>query len=143
MNESPIPQGKYIPASRHNDLVYTSGMTPRINGVLQFSGPVKASEPIETYREAVRLAAGNALTAARAAVGTQEYISRVVTLSVFIATAEGFTAHARVADFASEYFHEELGDDGVGSRAAIGVASLPGNAPVEIQLVAAVSKRSA
>ena len=142
MKKSPVPQGNYIPASRHNDLVYTAGMTPRKDGVLQLNGKIKASEPIDTYRDAVRLAAGNALLAARNIVTDQEYIHRVVTLSVFIATEEGFTAHAKIADFASEYFHEELGDAGVGSRAAIGVASLPGNAPVEIQLVAAVSKRS-
>ena len=139
MKQTPIPQGNYIPASRHNNLVYTSGMTPRENGVLLFDGKIKLSEPIETYKEAVRLAAGNALTAARSLVAERECLERIVTLTVFIAAEENFTVHAKLADFAAEYLYEEMGQDGIGSRAAIGVASLPGNAPVEIQLVAAIA----
>lgn len=120
-------------------MVYTSGMTPRKNGVLLFSGKIKVSEPLETYKEAVRLAASNALTAARSVISEQECLEKIITLTVFIATEEGFEAHARVADFAAEYLSEEMGENGIGSRAAIGVASLPGGAPVEIQLVAAIA----
>lgn len=139
MNQSPVPQGKYIPACRHSNLVYTSGMTPRNNGVLLFSGKIKVSEPIETYKEAVRLATKNALTAARSLITEQESLEKIVTLTVFIAAEEGFTAHAKLADFAADYLYEELGEYGIGSRAAIGVASLPGDAPVEIQLLAAIA----
>lgn len=139
MTKSPVPQGNYIPASRHNNLIYTSGMTPRKDGTLLYTGKVQASKPIETYKEAVRLAAGNALTAARNSLSEQESIQKIVTLTVYIATEDGFTAHAKLADFASDYFCEQMGDNGVGSRAAVGVASLPGNAPVEIQLVAAAT----
>jgi enamine deaminase RidA (YjgF/YER057c/UK114 family) len=139
MKRTPIPQGKYIPASRYGNLVYTSGMTPRNKGLLFFRGKIKVSEPIETYKEAVRLAAGNALTAARSVIRDQERLERIVTLTIFIAVEQGFVAHAKVADFAAEYFYEQLGEDGIGSRAAIGVASLPGDAPVEIQLVAAIT----
>lgn len=139
MKHPPKPQGKYIPASRHRELVYTSGMTPRDNGTLLFNGKVKVSEPVETYREAVRLATGNALGAARSVLSDGECIEKVVTLTVFIAAEEGFQTHARVADFAAEYLYEELGECGIGSRAAIGVATLPGDAPVEIQLVAAIA----
>lgn len=139
MKQPPVPQGKYIPASRHKDLVYTSGMTPRNNGALLFSGKVKVSEPIETYKEAVRLATSNALTAARSVISDQECILKIVTLTVFIAAEENFKTHARVADFAADYLYEEMGKYGIGSRAAIGVASLPDDAPVEIQLVAAIA----
>jgi len=139
MKKTPIPQGNYIPASRHRELVYTSGMTPRNNGALLFNGKIKVSEPIETYKEVVRLATSNALTAARSLTSDQECIEKIVTLTVFIATEEGFTAHARLADFAAEYLYEEIGEYGIGSRAAIGVASLPSDAPVEIQLVAAIA----
>ncbi len=139
MKKTPVPQGNYIPASRHSNLVFTSGMTPRDNGALLFKGKIKVSEPIETYKEAVRLAASNALTAARSIIISElERIEKIVTLTVFIAAEEGFTAHAKLADFAAEYFYEEMGEYGIGSRAAIGVASLPGDAPVEIQLVAAI-----
>ena len=139
MTQTPIPQGNYLPASRYSNLVYTSGMTPRENGRLLFSGKIKLSEPIETYKEAVRLATSNALTAARGLASGQECIEKIITLTVFIAAEDGFTAHAKLADFAAEYLHEELGEYGIGSRAAIGVATLPGDAPVEIQLVAAIT----
>lgn len=139
MTQSPVPQGNYIPASRQDNLIYTSDMTPRKNGTLLHSGKIQTSKPIETYKEAVRLAAGNALTAARNSLSAKESIEKIVTLTVYIAAEEGFTAHPQLADFASEYLCEQLGDAGVGSRAAVGVASLPGGAPVEIQLVAAIA----
>jgi enamine deaminase RidA (YjgF/YER057c/UK114 family) len=142
MKKTPVPQGKYIPASRYGSLVYTSGMTPRSDGVLLFSGKVRGSEPIETYKEAVRLAASNALTAARILVTDQECLEKIVTLTIFIAAEEGFKAHAKLADFAAEYLYEEMGEYGIGSRAAIGVASLPSDAPVEIQLVAAIANHN-
>lgn len=138
-NSSPIPQGKYLPASRFANLVYTAGMTPRNNGVLILTGKVSSFEPIDIYRDAVRQAVSNALTAARNVLTEQERLEKIVALTVFINAAEDFTAHARLADFASEYLHEEMGKAGIGSRAAIGVASLPGNAPVEIQLIAGIS----
>jgi len=139
MKKSPVPQGKYIPASRYGNLVYTSGMTPRKDGELLFSGNVKLSEPIDRYEEAVRLATSNALTAARNSLEDQEYLEKVVALAVFIAAEEGFQSHSRLADYASDYLYEEMGESGIGSRTAVGVASLPSNAPVEIQLVVAVS----
>ncbi len=135
----PVPQGLYKPASRAGGLVFTSGMTPRLNGQLQFFGPVRAAEPVEKWRAAVELAVTNALTAARARLEEGEDIAAIVSMSVFIAAEAGFTQHSVLADFASASLHEMLGDKGIGSRAAIGVATLPGNAPVEITLVAAVS----
>ena len=135
MNKNPIPQGKYKPAVRHGDLIFTAGMTPRNNGVLIFSGKVTAEEPLETYRDAVCQAACNCLTAARNKLEEGESIQRVLSMTVYINAAPGFSSHAKLADFASEYLVEELGDAGIGARAAIGIASLPGDAPVEIQLV--------
>ena len=139
VSATPVPQGLYAPASRFGNLVYTSGMTPRQDGALLFFGPVKAEDPVEAWREAVTLAARNALTAARSQLAPGEKIALVPSLTVFIAAEQGFTLHSRLADFASAYLHAELGEIGIGSRAAVGVATLPGNAPVEIQLVAAVS----
>ena len=60
-------------------------------------------------------------------------------MTVYINAVEDFTAHSKIADIASQYLYENLGQAGIGSRAPIGVASLPGNAPVEIQLVAVVA----
>ena len=138
--ENPIPQGRYIPANRQGQLIYTAGMTPRENGVLILTGKVSASRPSGYYRDAVRRAAANALAAAKNALGEGETLARIVTMTVYINAEDGYARHTRIADFASEYLCEELGEAGIVSRVAVGVASLPGDAPVEIQLIAAVSK---
>lgn len=134
----PIPQGLYRPAVRHGTLIFTAGMTPRLDGVLKFVGPVTADADPLDWRDAVILACRNALAAAQAQLAPGERLSAVPSLTVYIAAETGFTAHSRLADFASEFLQSELGAAGIGSRAAVGVASLPGNAPVEIQLIAAV-----
>lgn len=134
----PVPQGDYIPAKRHGGLIFTSGMTPRRNGELIFIGPVRIDTPTEDYREAVMLACANALAAARGLLGEGERIAAILSLTVYIAAEPGFAAHSRLADFASQHLRSELGPEGIGSRAAVGVATLPGNAPVEIQLIAAI-----
>ena len=136
MSNKIIPQGKYIPASRAGKLIYTAGMTPRVNGQLIMVGPVEANKPLETYREALRQSAENALNAARNALEEGESLVKIVNMLVFLNTSEDFTSHAKIADFASEYLVEQLGQAGVGSRTAIGVKTLPGNCPCEIQLIA-------
>lgn len=139
MNQ-PIPQGQYLPAIRHHDIIYTSGMTPRFDGVLMHEGQIKATDSIEMYRDAVRLAAKNALIAAQATLEKDEKITRILQLSVYLNTEVGFSKHSKIADFASALLVEELGRESIGSRVAIGMSSLPSNAPVEVTLVAAVSR---
>lgn len=136
--EQAIPQGKYVPAVRHADLIYTSGMTPRKNGKLLYSGKIRTEDALETHQDAVRLATLNALSAAQACLKEGERLSLVLQLSVFLNAEEGFTKHAKIADYASETLLENLGESCLGSRAAIGVSSLPSNAPVEITLIAMV-----
>lgn len=140
---TPVPQGKYLPATRHGDLVYTSGTTPRELGILTCEGRVRTHDPIAEYKDSVILACANALAAARSTISEDEKIGQVLSLTVFVVSDPDFQAHSRLADFASEYLFNELGEAGVGARTALGVASLPGNAPVEIQLIAAVSRRGA
>jgi enamine deaminase RidA (YjgF/YER057c/UK114 family) len=131
----PIAQGKYVPATRGGNFIYTAGMTPRNNGVLILSGKVKIEEPIETYRDAVRQATSNALIAARNLLKENEHLEQVLSLSVFINAEENYTSHSRLADYASEFLYQEMGEAGIGCRAAIGVSSLPGNAPIEVQMI--------
>ena len=80
------------------------------------------------------------MIAARSQLGPGERIAAVLSLTVFVAAEQGFTLHSKLADFASEFLFDELGDAGIGARTAVGVATLPGNAPVEIQIVAAVAR---
>jgi enamine deaminase RidA (YjgF/YER057c/UK114 family) len=142
MNEHsvPTPQGNYIPALRHGDMIFTSGMTPRENGVLQFVGPVRSAEDVDKYRDASRLAASNALTAARAQLKIDETIGTILNLIVFVNSPSGYKYHSRIADFASSLFVEELGPTSLGTRSAVGVSSLPSNATLEIQIVALVRR---
>lgn len=134
----PVPQGHYVPATRHGAMIFTAGMTPRRAGVLLFTGPVRAEDDLARHQPAVELACGNALTAARSLLQPGEVLGAVLSLTVFIAAEAGFTRHSALADLASAFLVAELGPSGIGARAAVGVATLPGNAPVEIQLVAAV-----
>lgn len=137
MNKNPIPQGQYKPAVRYGSLIYTAGMTPRRDGVLLMSGKIRPDRPLDDYREAVIQAASNALTAAQNTLREGERIAQILSLTVYLNAAPDYTTHAKVGDIASQWLYEQLGDAGIGARAAIGLATLPGDAPVEIQLVAA------
>ncbi len=136
--EQPIPQGKYLPAVRHANVIYTSGMTARKAGKLLFSGKIRIADSIESHQDAVRLATLNALAAAQSCLVEGEKIALVLQLNVFLNAEEGFAEHAKIANYASDVLMENLGDNCIGSRAAIGVASLPSNASVEITMTAKV-----
>ncbi len=137
---NPIPQGKYSPATRFGDVIFTAGMTPRDNGVLIKTGKVGMDDDLEEYKAAVRQAAKNTLVAAKNKLAEGEKIVQIMSITVYVNSPEGYTKHSKLADFASEYYCEELGDAGAGSRAAVGVVSLPGDAPVEISIIAGVGR---
>jgi enamine deaminase RidA (YjgF/YER057c/UK114 family) len=139
IEKNPIPQGKYIPAKKSKNFIFSAGMAPRIDGKLMLEGQVKNTEDISIYKEAVVQAAKNALTAIKNALSPEEKIEDIVTMTVYVNAEDGFTSHSKIADFASEYIVDKLGDLAICSRAAIGVKSLPGNAPVEVQIVASYS----
>ena len=65
-----------------------------------------------------------------------EKITQILSLTVYINAAPDFTSHAKIGDLVSDYLYEKLGDAGIGARAAIGMGTLPGNAPVEVQFIA-------
>ena len=138
MSKSPIPQGKYKPAVRHGNLIFTAGMTPRRDGVLLMSGKISPDRPLDDYKEAVEQATSNALAAAQGALKEGEKIAQIVSLTVYLNATPDYTTHAKVGDLASQWLYEQLGEAGIGARAAIGMGTLPGNAPVEVQLIAAV-----
>lgn len=141
MNVNLSPQGNYLLANRCGDFIYTAGITPRKKGVLIKTGKVLHNDDLESYKEVVRQATENALNAAKSCLQKNEQIAHVVSLSVFINSAPDFILHSKIGDFASQYLYEQLGETGIGSRVAIGVASLPDNAPVEIQLVAFIKMK--
>lgn len=134
------PQGLYSPATRHGDLIFSAGMTPRCNGEMLFEGPVAAEADPRDYRDAVILASRNPLAAVKSQLAG-EWVSKIVNLTIYIAAEPGFRAHSKIADFGSEYLDRELGTSNPAARAGVGVASLPGNAALELQLIVAVSSR--
>ncbi|AWT55027.1 RidA family protein [Mycolicibacterium smegmatis] len=141
MNEtttSPVPQGDYRPAVRHGTVIYTAGMTPRSDGDLVYVGVVGDSIDVDRARTAARHAATNAAFAAESCLFASEAIAQVLRMIVFVASTPTFTEHSRVADAASEVLRERYGEEALGARTAVGVACLPGGAPVEIELTAAV-----
>lgn len=141
-NQTSIPpQGHYVPARRHGDLVYVSGMTPRQNGTLLHKGQVELDAPLETYREAVELATENAIQAAATQLELNEQIISVLSLTVYVNAPSGYTRHSQIADLASLHIEQRIVGDGLPARVAIGVASLPGDASVEISLIAVVKAR--
>jgi enamine deaminase RidA (YjgF/YER057c/UK114 family) len=133
---APRPQGHYVPAKRHGDMIFVSGMTPREDSQLLHVGQVDPEAPVETYRQAVELAAGNALKAAQSQLRGEEQTISVLNLTVYVNTPEGYELHSKIADFASSFLEEHT-NDGVPSRAAVGVNSLPGNATVEVSIIVA------
>lgn len=141
LGDPPRPQGRYLPAVLHNGLVMSAGMTPRIDGELVFRGTVGGDLDLAQAGRAAALAAGNALRAVIDVAGGIERIERALRMTVYLVCAPGFTQHSVVADAASEALLAALGDRGTVARSAIGVASLPSGAPVEVELLAAVRQQ--
>ena len=132
------PVAAYVPAVRTGTYVYTSGQLPTVNGKLPAVGKVGAEVSAEDAAGMARTCALNALAAAASAAGGLEAIRRIVKVTGFVASAPGFGGQAQVINGASELLIEVFGEDGKHSRSAIGVAELPLNAPVEVELIAEV-----
>jgi len=131
------PLAAYIPAVRTGNLVYTSGQLPLESGELSHTGKVGSEVSPEQAKAAARICALNALAAIEALVGI-DAVSRVVKLVGFVSSAPGFTGQPGVVNGASEILGEIFGDAGAHARSAVGVAELPLNAPVEVELIVEV-----
>ena len=131
------PLAAYVPAVRTGDLVYTSGQLPLAGGELVRTGKVGADVTPEDAKAAARICALNALAAIDALVGLDE-VTRVVKVVGFVASAPGFSGQPSVVNGASEFLGEVFGDAGVHARSAVGVAELPLDAPVEVELIVEV-----
>lgn len=132
------PLAAYVPAVRTGDLVWTAGQLPLVGGQLLASGRVGADVDAEQAYEAARVCALNALAAVSSVVGSLSAVTRVVKLVGFVASAPGFVAQPGVVNGASELLGEVFGDSGRHARSAVGVFSLPLDAPVEIELIVEV-----
>ena len=135
----PEPAGSYVPAIRSGSLVFTAGQLPFKDGELPFTGKVGGEVDVEEAREAARLCALNALAAAAATAGSPDDIIRVIKVTGYVASAPGFNRQPEVLNGASEFLGEVFGEAGLHVRSAVGVAELPLDSPVEVELVVEVS----
>jgi enamine deaminase RidA (YjgF/YER057c/UK114 family) len=136
--EVAAPVAAYVPALRSGDLVYTSGQLPTVDGRLLATGKVGAEVSPEQAKELARRAALNALAAVASVVGDLSAVRRVVKVVGFVASDPSFTGQSGVINGASELLGEVFGDAGQHARSAVGVAVLPLDSPVEVEIVVEV-----
>jgi len=135
----PAPAGAYVPATRAGGLIFTAGQLPFEGGELHLKGKVGDAVSAEEARRAARLCALNALAAAAAHAGGLDGISGIVKVTGFVASAPGFNDQPGVLNGASELLGEVFGDAGLHARSAVGIAELPLDAPVEVELIVRTS----
>lgn len=133
------PLAAYVPAVRTGSLVFTSGQLPLIDGMLAATGKVGAEVTVDEAAELAKVCAVNALAAVRALIGDLDKVVRVVKVVGFVASDPTFTAQPAVIDGASLLLKEAFADAGAHARSAVGVASLPRDAPVEVEIVVEVA----
>ncbi len=132
------PVAAYVPATVHGDLVYTAGQLPMVSGALPATGKVGDGHglvPAADAKDLARTCALNALAAAAAAAGGVDRLARVVKVTGFVASVPEFTGQPGVVNGASEVLGEIFGEAGRHARSAVGVAVLPLDAPVEVEVV--------
>jgi len=132
------PLAAYVPAVRSGNHVYVSGQLPMIDGKLPATGKVGAEVTVEEAKQLAARCALNGLAVIEGIVGLGR-VRRVVKVTGFVASAEGFTGQPGVINGASELFASVFGDAGQHARSAVGVAELPLGAPVEVEVIVEVA----
>ncbi|HEV3168764.1 MAG TPA: RidA family protein [Actinocrinis sp.] len=134
----PKPVAAYVPAMRSGSLVFTSGQLPMVDGALLKTGKVGIEVSADEAKQLAERCALNALAAVKAEVGELSRVRRIVKVVGFVASAPDFTAQAGVINGASELLGKVFGDAGQHARSAVGVAVLPLDSPVEVELTVEV-----
>ena len=133
------PVAAYVPAVRTGSFVYTSGQLPMVDGKLPAVGKVGGEVSATDAAGLARTCALNALAAAASAAGGLDAIRRIVKVTGFVASAPSFTGQPAVINGASEFFIEVFGEAGRHARSAVGMAVLPLDTPVEVELIVEVA----
>jgi enamine deaminase RidA (YjgF/YER057c/UK114 family) len=131
----PTPFGAYVEAVQTGNQLFLSGMLPAIGHEPKFVGRLGKELNANAGREAVRIAALNALSAARQKLGSLDKVTRVIRLCVYLATYGDFFDQPKVADAASEIFRDVFGEDKKSVRMVLGVASLPLGMTVAVEVI--------
>jgi len=125
----------FQPAIRSDKLLYSSGYTPLVNGSLLYNGVVGRNVSIEEAKESAMIAILNCLAGIKYVIGDLDKITKFIKINGFVSSAQDFIQQPAVLNVVSDLINDVFGEKGNHSRAAIGVASLPGGAPVEIEVV--------
>jgi enamine deaminase RidA (YjgF/YER057c/UK114 family) len=134
--EPPKPLAVYIPAISNDKLVFTAGQIPLLNGELKYKGKVGYDLTLEQGYEAAKLCALNCLSVIKGEIRDLDKIERILKVTVFVNSADGFTDQPKVANGASEFLGEVFGESGKHVRSAVGVNELPIDSAVEVEMIA-------
>jgi len=129
------PAGAYVPAVVSGNLVFTAGQIPLVEGKLAATGKVGKDLSAEQAREIARICALNAVAAVKSVIGDLDRVKRIVKVVGFVASDPEFSQQPAVVNGASELLEQIFGDKGIHARSAVGVAVLPLDAPVEVELI--------
>ena len=131
----PNPAGSYVPDVTTGNLAYVSGQIPIKDGKIVFSGRVPVEQSIESAQEAAKLCMINCLSQLNSHFGTLEGITKIIKISGFVNSTSDFSEHPKVINAASDLLVEIFGNSAKHSRIAVGVANLPLNSTVEIDMI--------
>ncbi|MGU3400767.1 RidA family protein [Brucellaceae bacterium D45D] len=135
--EAASPSFNYLPVTLHNGVAYVSGQMPKVDGEVCVFGKAGAEVDLETARGQARICILQGLACLQAAIGSLDRVERILKVNGYVASAPGFNVQPRVLDAASDLLAEIFGETGRHARAAVGVAELPRNAVVEIEMTVA------
>lgn len=134
------PSFNYVPVVVHDGLAYISGQLPKVDGEVRVFGKVGAEVDLDTARGEAEICILQALACLKDVIGTLDRVERVLKVNGYVASAPGFNAQPKVLDAASDLLGKVFGARGVHARAAVGVAELPRNTAVEIEMIVAISQ---
>ena len=138
LHEAPKPVAAYIPALKINNLIFTAGQIPSIDGELIFKGKIDKELTLMEGQRAAEICVLNCLAAIKGITFDLNKIERIVKLTVFVNSADGFTDQPKVANGASELLIRIFGEKGKHARSVVGVNELPLNAAVEVEMICEV-----
>lgn len=138
LSTPPKPLAAYIPVVKSGRLVFTAGQLPIVDGELKYTGKVPSSISEEEAIKAAEICALNCLSVIKSEIGDLDKIERILKVTVFVNSADDYSKQPAVANGASELLVKIFGEIGKHARSAVGVSSLPLNAPVEVELIAEV-----
>lgn len=135
--EAPAPKGDYVPVVVHNGVAYVSGQVCRLADSV-ITGPACVDTPDETLALAARTCVLRALSALEQSVGDLDNVERILFVRGFVYAEDGYQNYSKILDEASRLLIDVFGERGRHARSALGVAGLPSNGLLEMELVAAV-----